>query len=387
MNKKQENKTVIKFSFWGSQSETALLYPLIDEFEKENPDIKIEKMHIAQNYFSKLHLLFASKLAPDVVFLNNYYAPKYIKAGLLVDLSPYIDKNKYFDKSLTGFTSKGKIYAIPRDVSDMVIYYNKDLFDRYNVKYPKSGWTLDDYLATAKAFKNAGVWGCSFETDLFYWLPFLLSNNASVMNKNGEIVINSPKAIDSIQFYADLPNKYHVAPQKSDIGSLTLAQLFLQQKLAMQISGRWLVPKYRKDANFNWDIVSFPKGTKGSVVNIDSSGYALSSSCKNKKAAMKFINFISSEKSLKKLTQSGLIVPARKDVAYSSVFLDQSKKPLNSIAFVETVQHGEATNVNSNYQQIADILNIALEPVFLGREKASQVIDAKLLIDLSRYAY
>ena len=71
-----DKKTVLRFSSWGSQSETALLLPLIKEFERKNPDIKIEFLHIPQNYFQKLHLLFASNLAPDVVFLNNYYAPK-----------------------------------------------------------------------------------------------------------------------------------------------------------------------------------------------------------------------------------------------------------------------------------------------------------------------
>ena len=79
-----EAKTTIKFSSWGSQTETALLIPLIKQFESENPDIKVEFIHIPQNYFQKLHLLFASNLAPDVVFINNHYAPKYIKKTTLI---------------------------------------------------------------------------------------------------------------------------------------------------------------------------------------------------------------------------------------------------------------------------------------------------------------
>ena len=67
-----DTKTTIRFSSWGSQTETALLIPLIKQFESENPDIKVEFIHIPQNYFQKLHLLFASNLAPDVVFINNF---------------------------------------------------------------------------------------------------------------------------------------------------------------------------------------------------------------------------------------------------------------------------------------------------------------------------
>ena len=57
----------------------------------------------------------------------------------------------------------------------------------------------------------------------------------------------------------------------------------MQKKIAMHLSGRWLVPKYRQEADFDWDIAPFPKGKNGSVVNIDASGYALSKASAHKK--------------------------------------------------------------------------------------------------------
>ena len=60
--------------------------------------------------------------------------------------------------------------------------------------------------------------------------------------------------------------------------------MFLQQKIAMHLSGRWLVPKYRTDANFDWDIVNFPCKTGGYCMNIDASGYAISKKSKNAKS-------------------------------------------------------------------------------------------------------
>ena len=53
-NKPKDDATVIKFSSWGSQSEVALLIPLIKDFEKQNPDIKVEFLHIPQ--MKVLHL-------------------------------------------------------------------------------------------------------------------------------------------------------------------------------------------------------------------------------------------------------------------------------------------------------------------------------------------
>lgn len=385
---KPETKTVIKFSSWGSQSETALLIPLIKEFESQNPDTKVEFIHIPQNYFQKLHLLFASNLAPDVVFLNNYYAPKYVKAGLLEDLTPYINKKDYFEKSLQGFTFDKKIYAVPRDVSNLVIYYNKDLFKKYNVPYPAKNWTMKDYIETAGKLTRDGIKGTSYETDTIFWLPYLFSNGAGILSDDGKkIIIGEENALRALDEYSNLANKYGIAPKKSESASLTMAQMFLQEKIAMHLSGRWLVPKYREEAKFDWDIAPFPAGTSGSVVNIDSSGYAISKNSKHKKEALKFIEFISSKASLDTLTKSGLIVPARKDSAYSKGFLDTSLKPKNAQVFLDIIETGKSTPVNGNYQKITDKLNTALEPVFLGKRKAYEVITPKLLIDLCRYAY
>ena len=385
-NKPKDDATVIKFSSWGSQSEVALLIPLIKDFEKQNPDIKVEFLHIPQNYFQKLHLLFASNLAPDVVFINNYYAPKYIKAGLLEDLSNFVDKKQYFSKSIESFTYDNKIYAVPRDVSDLVIYYNKDLFDKYKISYPQKNWTLNDYVKISKKFVQHGIWGTSYETELLYLMPFLMSNGTGVLSDDSkQFVLNQEQTLDTLDFYADIAYKYNVAPKKQESASLTMAQLFLQQKTAMHLSGRWLVPKYRQEAKFDWDIISFPNGTKGSVVNIDSSGYALSKSSRNKEAALRFIDYISSKEALSELAKSGLIVPARKDVAYSDCFLDKTQKPANANVFVDIIESGKVTPVNENYQKINDKLNVLLEPLFLGQKKARQVVSDTAVNELNGF--
>lgn len=371
------NRTVIKFSSWGSQSEISFLTPLIREFEQNNPDIKVEFVHIPQNYFQKLHLLFASNLAPDVVFINNYYIPKYVKAGLLEDLTPYVKASDFFEKSIDCFTFDKKIYAIPRDVSDLVVYYNKNLFDKYDIAYPSKNWTLEDFINISKQFKTKSmgeIFALGYETDLLFVMPFLFSNGAALLSDDGkELKIKDKKTIEVINFYSNLANKYRLAPKKSDSASRTMAQMFLQQKIAMQISGRWLVPKYRREAQFVWDITNFPGGTKGSVVNIDASGYALSKSSIHKKEALRFIEFISSQQSLSKLTLSGLIVPARKDIAYSDKFLDKKLPPENAIVFLEAIKTGKITPVNEDYNNITDRLNNLLEPVFLGKKNASDL--------------
>lgn len=365
-----DKRTKIQFASWGSKSEIEILKPILSEFERENLDVKVEFMHIPQNYFQKIHMLFASNLAPDVMFMNNLYLPIYANAGVLEPMSRNDVDCVFYKKSLEALSYKGKLYAVPRDVSNLVIYYNKGLFDKYNVPYPSRNWTFADFLATAKKLtkdtNNDGktdIWGVSFEEDLFFYLPYLMSEGGGVLSDDLKTsIINTPQSQKGLNFYTDLRNKYHVAPTRAQSASATMAQLFLQGKLAMQISGRWLVPKYREDAKFDWDVINFPSGDKGSVVPLDASGWAIAKNSKHKDEAMRLIKFLASKESSEKFTQSGLIVPARIDVAEGK-FL-QSTKPKSNKVFVRVIRTSKPTPVSENYLEIQDNLKEKTEALF-----------------------
>ena len=365
-NYQSDGKTILTFASWGSKSEIDILKPILSEFEKENPDIKIEFMHIPQNYFQKIHLLFASNTAPDVIFINNLYLPVYANAGVLEDLSgTEINKMNYYPKALNALSWKGKLYAVPRDVSNLVIYYNKDIFDKAKVPYPKEDWTMDEFLQTAQSLtRSPHIFGISFEEDLLFYLPYLMSEGGGVLSDDlSKNITATGESQKGLNFYSDLRKKYHVAPLKSESASATMAQMFLQGRLAMHLSGRWLVPKYREEAKFDWDIVRFPKGMAGSIVPLDASGWAISKSSKHKREALCFIKYLSSEENIEKMTQSGLIVPARIEAANSEYFLD-GKKPEHAKIFLDVIETSKPTPVSVNYNEITDRMKTCTEKLF-----------------------
>ena len=352
----KNSKTTIEFASWGSKSETDILKPLLSEFEKRNPDIKVDFMHIPQNYFPKIHLLFASNTAPDVIFINNLYLPVYANAGLLEEMIP---AKGYYPQALETLSWKGKLYAIPRDVSNLVIYYNKDMFNEKHILSLDKNWTFDKFLTTAKKLTDKNTFGISFEEDPLFYLPYLMSNGGGILPEE----INKEESQKAIQFYADLRKKYHVAPLKSESASATMAQMFLQKRIAMYISGRWMVTKLRDEADFDWDIAQFPKGIKGSIVQLDASGWAVSKSSKHKDEAKKLVEFLSSKESSEKFAQSGLIVPALKNSAESKYFLD-GQKPENAKLFLEVIKTSKPTPVSLDYREITDKLKKDMEMIF-----------------------
>lgn len=363
---KKSNQAVVQFSSWGSQSEIEILKPILKEFESENPDIKIDFIHVPQNYFQKIHLLFASNMPPDVIFLNNLYLPIYANAGVLepidFDNMTHLKKSKFYEKSLDALSYKGKLYAIPRDISNLVVYLNKDIFKKYDIPLPSKYWTFNDFLILAQKLTKdtdgdgkTDLWGISFEDEPpLYYLPYLMSEGGGILSDDGsKVIINSPESQKGLNFYADLRNKYHVAPTKAESASETMAQMFLQERLAMHLSGRWLVPKYLTDAKFDWNVINFPAGDKGSVVPLDSSGWAIAKSSKHKKEAYKLLEFLASKESSEKFVKSGLIVPARKDVAQEA-FLNDNSSLLNNKVFIDVIKTSKPTPVSFNYNEILD---------------------------------
>ncbi len=360
----KEDKTVVQFASWGSKSEIDILKPVLTDFEVKNPDIKIDFMHIPQNYFQKIHLLFASNTVPDVIFINNLYLPVYANAGVLEPVANSVDLREYDENILKSLSWDGVLYAVPRDVSNLVVFYNKDLFDKYGVEYPRTDWTFEEFLTAAQKLTKDGAFGVSFEEEPLFFIPYLMSEGGGILSDDlSQVIIDAEKSKKGLQFYADLRKKYHVAPRAEESASATMAQMFLQGKIAMHLSGRWLVPKYREEAKFDWDIVQFPKGDAGSIVPLDSSGWAVAKASKHKEEAFRLVDYLSSKDSIECLCESGLIVPARSDVRESKYFLD-GKKPYSAKVFLDVITSSKPTPVSVSYREVLDKLSAKFEKIF-----------------------
>lgn len=310
-------QTEITFSSWGSVTEVQILNKIISDFESENPDIKINFIHIPQNYFQKLHLLFASSQAPDVIFLNNLYLPLY--ASKLEDLSDYKDKNEYYPESLRALSYEGRLYAIPRDISNLVFYRNKTLVNRTPA-------TFEDLESI---FNNCKKYCISFEPDVYFMFPYTLTM--------GEDIYHPEK---SVEFYKNLEGKY--APSPSEVGSSTLAQMFLEGKIGLYLSGRWMYPKISEKADFSWDVITFP-----GIVPLDSSGWSISGNSKHKEEAKRFVDYLASAKSSEYFLNTGLVVPARIEVS----------QKIDNKAFLEAIKKSKALKVDKDFKKAADNMN------------------------------
>src|SRR5690348_6293580 len=92
-----ESKT-ITFMGWGSPEEIAVFKDMISQYEDKYPDVTVDYVTVADSDFAtKLQTMIASKKTPDVFYLQPEKVMPYADAGLIADLSSYIDDNELFD--------------------------------------------------------------------------------------------------------------------------------------------------------------------------------------------------------------------------------------------------------------------------------------------------
>lgn len=388
-----EEKAVVRLSVWGSQQEMDTLRDQVARFERLHPTASVDILHAPESYFQKLHLWVAAGLTPDVMMVNSLSYGLFAQHRVFIDLNDKLateQKQDFFPQALQAFqwpadaggeTSPVQA-AIPRDVSNLVVYVNKDLLKREGLTYPSANWTWQEALALAKQVTKRDAepkrWGVSFyRRPPLFWLPFVWSWGGNLLNSDTtELMLDEPKALEGLRFYQALAHQHQVAPTRQETGGTPMTQLFLQERLAFLVSGRWTTPFLNEYASFNWDVVPFPQGPAGSRVGIDATGYAISKTTQHEALAWELVEFLTSAEQQEEVVASGLIVPARRSVAFSEAFINPDKLPVRDDVFLKVIENGVPSRVPPRWTEFEEQLSNMLEPVWDGDKTPKEALQA-----------
>lgn len=95
----------------------------------------------------------------DLLFIPPGRMQEFISEGLLTDVEPLLERDQFdLDQLVPGIVEltrsygHGKIYGLPLNFNGKAIVYNKDLFDEFQVEYPRDQMTWEDILKLANRF-------------------------------------------------------------------------------------------------------------------------------------------------------------------------------------------------------------------------------------------
>ena len=359
-------KTVLRFSVWDGSESMKVIRSLVEQFERENPDIevRIENITDYNSYHQKMMVMYAGNAAVDVAMEDPGHFQALAKRGALLPLNqffgtdPSFDINDYYKPIVDAHSLDGTVYVLPRDIAPSgLLYYNKAAFRAAGIPDPDGSWTWDfkerpelrdkDFLWVMDQMPKKNPKGQqafavtpNWEGNLLYNFEYSYGNYWVDNPQNPtKVTTDTDGWVQVADFVRMVEKDKQWAPGQQQVNNVILSsawQMFVDQRTAMLLDGIWDVPQVRKAMKpgspnfFDWDVTLMPSFVgKPRHMTTGGSGYAIFSTCKNPKAAWRFTKFMAGPVGMAAMARAGIAQPAIRKVALSDAWLPGKDTPLD----------------------------------------------------------
>lgn len=268
---KNEHSSKNEITLWSSTTgpDGERIQKTIDLYNATEPQYKVKLMCMQGDTFqAKLTTAGKSgKGVPDLALVASEALPTYQSQGILEDWNDAISGSElkeanYVKSAWDVGTIQGKQYGIPATMGSWVMYYNKNLVDKY---VPNA---LDDGIITYEEIKQAGeaakvdgiysygyTWGMQNFSNLY------LQMGGKWLNSDGKISINNDIAEAVVEEFKLLNDKGYMVPNGEDAN-----KLFLNQQLIFLPEGTWMLNNMLSIKEFEWGETFTPQWDAQNIV-------------------------------------------------------------------------------------------------------------------------
>jgi raffinose/stachyose/melibiose transport system substrate-binding protein len=332
-DKSGEKITLTLMHLWpeDTSAQHKVVSRIIDEYQKANPNVKIQTDMLAnEQYKSKLKILAASNELPDIAFTwaAGFMTP-YVKNRMFAPLNDIVQgefKGKFVAGTVEAYSVNGNDYALPVELNTVPIFYNKSIFQKYNLQPPK---TYDELLNIIRTLRGNGVTPITlggkdgWPASLWYMYladriggPYLMDQ--SVANRT----FTDPALIAAAKKSQELVDMDAFNQDFIGLSNDEATAVFMKSQAAMYMTGTWEVPNYTMNKDFPQEFrdqigfFKFPTidGGKGNVddwVGGPGVGLFVSQNSKHLDEAKRFVTFFAKKWGEISVTDAG-IIPATK---------------------------------------------------------------------------
>ncbi|OCT16844.1 ABC transporter substrate-binding protein [Paenibacillus pectinilyticus] len=183
---------VKKVVWWHSMSgeNGRIVDKLVTNFNESHKDIKVEAV-FQGSYFDSLTKLKASmgtKLGPTMVQVYDIGTRYMIDSKAITPIQTFVDRDKYdisqMDEAIINYYRvENKLYSMPFNTSNPILYYNKDLFKSAGLNPDKPPVLYADITQAATKLTKEGVTGAYFGTYSWYMEQFVANQGAEMVNQ------------------------------------------------------------------------------------------------------------------------------------------------------------------------------------------------------------
>ncbi len=341
-----EEGTVIKFMhLWpegSSKAQYTIVNNIIKQYEKEHPDVKIQTEILGnEQYKDKIKVLSASNELPDVgvTWAAGYLKP-FVEGNMLAPLDDKIEsdfKDQFVAGTTEAYAVDGKTYGLPLELNITPVYYNKEIFEKYNLEIPE---TYDQFLDVVKTLVDKGVTPITLGNKDRWtgsmWYMYLADRIggpealANAINRSGSF--EDPTLLKAAEEVKKLVDMGAFVKGFNGLSNDEAKGYFMNEQAAMYLMATWELPNYttspdvtdefkEKVGYFKFPTYEGGKGDINSFVGGPGVGLFVSENSKVKEEAKDFVSYLVKEWGKHSVTDAGVIPATVVDT--SNTELDQ----------------------------------------------------------------
>jgi multiple sugar transport system substrate-binding protein len=385
--------------------EEAAYTTLLRAFQEAGSALEVDLVNMPglADMYRRLLLDFASGTPADLFLLNYRRYVAFAAKKTLEGLAPYLAASTvikaadFYAEVMEAFTWQEQLFGIPQNLSSLVVYYNKTIFDAAGVVYPSDDWTWDDFVQTAHALildqdgdGVMDVWGLGTDAITLRVAPFIWMAGGDLVDNPQhptQLALDSAEARLALAWFVALQTEHQVVPDPLTEKAESHETRFINGRLAMYLESRRVTPSLRQNTTFDWDVAPLPRlptsmllagrtaDQRRSTV-LHSDAFCMAAQSQNKSAAWSLLEYANSPAGQTVLTRTGRVVPSNQRVAASSAFLDPAAKPAHSQVFLDSLAYIRRLPIMPTWTEIEAGISRELELAFHGDSTLDAAIDA-----------
>ncbi len=360
----EQGRTVLVWSTDPNPARREQLAP----FSERNPDLVVQ---VEPNSFDRTIVQCATGVGPDIIEIyNTRDMAAYAQAGILLDLTEYARELGFgpestYPRLVGNLMYDGRQYRYPANAASQVLIYNKRMFDEAGIPYPADDMLWEDFIElvkplTVKAKGGRGYQQFALVMGKDYIKDLLLQFGASFFNESRtECTLDSPLAIDAMNFYRSLIQEHELIPSPSAAESLSAAggwghgeiRWFASGKAASIWGSRWMMVIFRQypELHPHLGVATLPRMPGGAGASFSGTrGPGINAKSERIDEALKFMQYLASEEYAEVIAMSSDGLPPLAKYSDDPDRLLNPEYPMENYqeVFVESMRHARPLEVS-----------------------------------------
>ncbi|AKL97766.1 ABC transporter substrate-binding protein [Endomicrobium proavitum] len=398
-SKEKKAKADVVIWHWMTDRQAAFETLAEQYFKETGVKVLFETYAPTDVYRNKISAAATANLLPDVFnpIGDKKEVASYIKAGFIANLNDSMNKdgwkNVFFKKAIenNSFEAGNEwgvepgIYAIPLDVTSLMIFYNKDLFTQAGLDPENTPKTWPEFINAGKKLRAAGIqpfvsgfgegWLIGAFAQSYQWNLF--GKQGIIDTLDGKIPYTDARWVRIFKLFAEMRDNKLFASGIVTMINKDAERSFATGKSAMAFNGSWGVNVYQSmNPKLNYGVMSLPSLPEAKyplkIFGGEGSSLYVNASSPNKDKAIEFLKWMTQKGPQAYLAKETLNIPSNQQVA--------NDLPPALKVFSENIANTFDTLPSIEPWQVINFININLQSVIIGErtpEAAAKEVQAE----------